>query len=105
MADFKKAELDLAAKNEVIANCIPENAVQIGNYEYAVPTQGADGLVHYVGITFAAKNTKDTKTTKAFDPDVAVEKWHNELDEAANKAKAIADARAAKKAEKESKGA
>lgn len=105
MADLKKAELDLAAKNEVIANCVPENAVQIGNYEYAVPTQGADGLIHYVGITFTAKSVKDTKVTPAFNVESAVEKWQSELSEAAVKAKAVADARAVKKAEKESKGA
>lgn len=100
-----------AQKNEMVKNqamaaiALPEGAIQIGDYSYAIPVEVA-GEPRYAKFVLTACNNKDTKTTDAFDPEVVRQEW---LDDKAFKAKkaeqAAADkaARAAKKSKKSKK--
>lgn len=76
-------------------NALLDDAIQIGDYSYAIPVE-VDGEERWAEMKIAAKNNKDTKTTKAFDPIAVNEKWKKEKEEKAIKA-------AAKAAEKKKK--
>lgn len=85
-------------------------ATQIGGYEYAVATNQKDdnGNTVYVKIGMTAANTKATKTTPAFDPEVANAAFVAESAEKAAKAAERAvkhDAKVATDSEKREKTA
>ena len=104
MATMTTAEKNLTIKSSVLDELrntpVFENAVQIGDFEFAIPVE-VDGEQRYCAISLTAKSNKDTKTTVAFNAEDA----HNEyLDTVAVKA-AKAEEKAKVKAEKLAKKA
>lgn len=100
MATLKKSEMDTLVRDGAInALNLTEIGTQIGTSTYAVPVVTPEGTF-YAKVAITAAQRKATKTTEAFDLDVAVEKYQDELDE---KAQREAE-RAAAKAAKASKG-
>lgn len=98
MANMTAAQKNTAIKeNAVAATVLPEGAIQVGDYAYAIPTT-VDGELRYAVATFTAKNNKATKTAEAFDPEAARAEW---LADKEIKEKAAAE----KAAEKERKAA
>ena len=98
MANMTAAQKNTAIKeNAVAATVLPEGAIQVGDYAYAIPTT-VDGELRYAVATFTAKNNKATKTAEAFDPQAVRAAW---LENKEFKAKEAAE----KKAEKERKAA
>ena len=98
MANMTAAQKNTAIKeNAVAATVLPEGAIQVGDYAYAIPTT-VDGELRYAVVTYTAKNNNATKTADAFDPEQARADW---LAEKELKAQAAAE----KAAEKERKAA
>ena len=98
MANMTAAQKNTAIKeNAVAATVLPEGAIQVGDFSYAIPTT-VDGELRYAVATFTAKNNKATKTADAFDPEAARAEW---LADKEIKGKAVAE----KAAEKERKAA
>lgn len=64
-------------ENAIAATILPENAIQIEDYSFAIPTE-VDGEVRYAVVSFTAKNNKNTQISEAFDPEKAREKWLEE---------------------------
>lgn len=101
MANMTTAQKNAAIKsNAVGAIVLPENAIQVGDYTYAIPVT-VDGELRYAEITVTAKNNKDTKTTVAYDPEDKRAEWLADKDEKAKEA----ERKAAEKAEKLAKKA
>ena len=72
------AQVNTFIKDEAVrAVQIPENAIQIGDYQYAIPVE-VENKTRYSVIGFTAKSNKDTKTTVAFDPYRVREEWQEE---------------------------
>jgi hypothetical protein len=84
-------------ENAVALTVLPEDAIQVGDFSYAIPVT-VDGELRYAVVTYTAKNNKDTKTTEAFNPERARADW---LADKEIKAQAAAE----KAAEKERKAA
>lgn len=79
---------------------LPDTVIQYGNSDYALPVVDPNGETRYVKISLSVANNKDTKTTKAFDPEVARQVWLDTMAEKeAEKARVKAE-REAKKAAK-----
>lgn len=75
MATMTSAQKNIAIKESVIGMItIPTDAIQIGDYSYAIPTQ-VEGEIRYGVITCTAKNNRDTKTTGAFNPELVRIDW------------------------------
>lgn len=101
MANMTAAQKNAAIKsNAVGAVTLPENAIQVGDYTYAIPVT-VDGEMRYAEVAFTAKNNKDTKTTLAYDPEAKRDEWLADKDEKAKEA----ERKAAEKAEKLAKKA
>jgi len=88
------------AKEKVIEMLVAlhafDDAVQIGNYSFAIPVQVEDEKF-FVECSFVTKNNKATKTSPAFDPEVAQNKWLDAKEEADRIAAEKAEAKAKKK--------
>lgn len=98
MAKMTAAQKNATIKeNAVAATTLPDGAIQIGDYSYAVPTT-VDGELRYAVMTYTAKNNKPTATAEAFDPEAVRSVW---LAEKELKEQAVAE----KAAEKERKAA
>ena len=103
MEKMTAAQKNTAIKdNAVKAVVIPDNAIQVGDYTYAIPIM-VDGEERYAEIAFTAKNNKATKTTVAYDPEEKRQEWLDDKDMKAKAAEAKAAEKAAKLAKKSSK--
>lgn len=102
MTKMTKAQKDIEIKATVLAQLtIPAEAIQVGEFDYAIPTV-VDNETRYAVISVVAKNNADTKTAPAFDPEVARQKWLDKVAEReANRLKK--EAERAEKAAKKSK--
>lgn len=70
-------EINAAIKSsamDMVRSALPEGSIQVGSYTIAVPIE-VDGTTRYATITFTAKSNKDTKVSKAFDPEKVREEW------------------------------
>ncbi len=72
-----------------------ENAIQIGDYEIAVPFE-VDGATRYARVSVVCGQLADTKKTPKFDPEVARENYLADLEFKAKVAAEKAAAKAAK---------
>ena len=101
------ATMTAAQKNEKIKELALNsmhlgNAIEFGSFAYAIPVE-VDGEVRYAKVTITAASNKDTKTTKAFDPEAAREAYLVEKSEKEENAAKAAAERERKKAEKSKK--
>lgn len=103
MTKMTKAQMDAVVRETAITTLgIEEVGIQIGASTYVIPVE-IEGEVVYAKVAITAAQRTDTKTTKAFDLDIAVSKYEEEVAEKeANAAKREA-AKAAKLAAKEAK--
>lgn len=105
MAKMTKAQADNIVKTNALEMLnIPEGAIQIDNFAYAIPVTVNDEA-RYAVLTLTAKNNKDTKTAPAFDPQEAREAWQARLAEAEEKRRAKAEEKARREAERAAKKA
>ena len=106
MATMTTAEKNLSIKNSVLDELketpVFENAVQIGDFEFAIPVV-VDGEERYCSISLTAKSNKDTKTTSAFNAEDAHNEYLDAVAVRAAKAEEKAKAKAEKLAKKASK--
>lgn len=83
MATMNTTQKNLFIKETAVSLVsIPENAIQIADFSYAIPVE-VEGEPRFAVIAFSAKNNKDTKTTKAFDPYAVRAKWIKDAEEKA----------------------
>ena len=105
MAKMTKAQADNMVKATALGTLnVPENAIQIDNYAYAIPVVVEDET-RYAVLALTAKNNKDTKTAPAFDPQEAREAWQARLAEAEEKRRAKSEEKARREAERAAKKA
>lgn len=103
MANMTAAQKNTAIKeNAVAATVLPEGAIQVGDFSYAIPTT-VDGELRYAVVTYIAKNNKATKTADAFDPEQARANWLAAKELKAQVAAAEKERKAAARAAKKSK--
>lgn len=75
MANMTAAQKNTAIKENAVAmTVLPEGAIQVGDYSYAIPTT-VDGELRWAVATYTAKNNKATKTAEAFDPEAVRAAW------------------------------
>lgn len=85
------AEKNLAVKaTALMLTTLPQGAIQIDDFSFAIPVT-VEGESRYSVVTFTAKNNKDTKTTLAFNPDVARAEWAERKAESERKAQEKAE--------------
>ena len=94
-AQVKNGAMEVIGINHNDAN----GTVQFGNYDYAIPVI-VEGVTYYAKVSVSCGRWKDTKTTAAFDPEVARAVWLTDLAEKAMAADAKAAAKRAAKAAK-----
>ena len=98
-----KAQFDTLVRESAIATLgIAEAGTQIGASTYAIPVE-VDGEVVYAKVAITAAQRTKTKAVEAFDLDVAVAKYAEEVAAKEEKAAARAAEKAAKLAAKEAK--
>lgn len=103
MTKLTKAQMDTLVRESAIATLgIAEAGTQIGASTYAIPVE-VEGEVVYAKVAITAAQRTDTKTVKAFDLEVAVAKYAEEVAEKAAKAAEREAEKAAKLAAKETK--
>lgn len=103
MTKLTKAQMDTLVRETAIATLgIKEAGTQIGASTYAIPVE-IEGEVVYAKVAITAAQRTDTKTTKAFDLDIAVAKYEEEVAKKEAKAAEREAAKAAKLAAKEAK--
>lgn len=94
------ANLTTAQKNELVKSIamslitLPEGTIQFGDFSQSIPVT-VDGEQRFAKLVITAGSNKDTKTTKAFDPEQAREVWLSDksfkVHQAEEKAKAKAE--------------
>ena len=100
---INKAEMDAIVRNGAItALGIAEVGTQIGASTYAIPVETPEGTF-YAKVAVTAAQRTATKAYPAFDLDVAVAKYAEEVAEKEAKAAEREAAKAAKLAAKEAK--
>lgn len=100
MAKMNSVEMNTAVKEQALTLVnLPEDAVQIEAFEYAIPVT-VEGETRYAKITVTAALAKATKTVAAFDPEVARAAYLVKLDERATREAEKAAKKAAKEAAK-----
>ena len=96
---INKAEMDAIVRDGAIASLgIAEAGAQIGTSTYAIPVETPDG-VFYAKVAVTAAQRTATKAYPAFDLDVAVAKYAEEVAEKEAKAAKLAAKEAKSKAE------
>ena len=99
------ATITTAQKNEMVkvngfaAITLPEDAIQYGDFSYAIPVT-AEGEQRYLKLVGTSASNKDTKTTHAFDPEAEREDW---ISEKAFKAKKAEEDKKAKSSKSKTK--
>ena len=104
MATLNKNEMKAQAKASVFEGiAIPEGAIRIGEFEYAIPAK-VDGQEIWVVVSAVAKNWYDTKQADAFNIQYAVDEYAFTCKERADR-RAAAEAKKAEKAKSKGKKA